>query len=71
MKRDYNIGDIITVRGRQYEVRPRSDYGPFEFCGHCAFMDSKNYGYCNIRRFYRHFLLDCSKKGVYFKRIYE
>ena len=69
MIRHYNIGDIITVRGRQYEVRPRSDYGPFEFCGHCAFIDRKTGGYCNLRRFYRHFLLDCSLIEAYFKRV--
>ena len=69
MRRQYNIGDVITVRGRQYEVRPRSDYGPYEFCGHCAFIDRKNFGYCNIRRFYRDFLDDFSNKRVYFKRI--
>ena len=69
MKRDYNIGDIITIRGRQYEVRPRSDFGPFEFCGHCALRDSKRWGHCNLRRCYSHFLLDCRNKGVYFKRV--
>jgi hypothetical protein len=69
MKRDYNIGDMITLRGRQYEVRPRSDYGPFEFCDHCALRDPKRRGRCNLRRCYSHFLLDCRYKSAYFKRV--
>lgn len=69
MKRNYNVGDIITIRGKQYKVRPRSDFGPFEFCYHCAFIDRKKIGYCTLRKFYRHFLDDCSTKGIYFKRI--
>lgn len=69
MKRDYDIGDIITIRGRQYEVRPRSDFDSWGFCYHCGFLDRKKLGYCALRKFYSHFLLDCSNKKVYFKRV--
>lgn len=69
MKRDYNIGDIITIRGRQYEVRPRSEFGSWGFCYHCAFLERKNMDYCILRKFYSHFLKDCSDKNAYFKRI--
>ena len=68
MQRQYKIGDIITIRGRKYEVRPRSDFGPFEYCGHCAFIDKKLVK-CKLRKFYRHFLNDCTDKSVYFKRV--
>ena len=68
MKRDYNIGDIITLRGRQYEVRSQSDFGGAAtgYCRHCAFSDGF---YCNLRSRYAHFLIDCREKAAYFKRI--
>lgn len=70
MRRDYDIGDIITIRGRQYEVRPRSDFDSLGFCYHCAFLNRKGImSYCALKKFYSHFLLNCSNKDVYFKRI--
>lgn len=66
MKRDYNIGDIITLRGRNYEVRSQDDYPMGNFCSHCGFVDGI---YCNLGRYYSHFLNDCSVQNVYFKRI--
>lgn len=68
MKRNYNIGDIITLRGKQYEVRPQEDFDgeATSYCQHCAFSDGM---YCNLRSLYDHFLIDCSNKRVYFKRI--
>ena len=68
MKRDYNIGNIITLRGRQYEVRPQSEFYGWatSYCRHCAFNAR---GYCKLRRRYEHFLIDCSQKHVYFKRV--
>ena len=67
MKRDYNIGDIITLRGGQYEVRPQREfYGMESYCKHCAF----SIGWCcKLRSLYEHFLIDCSKKHVYFKKV--
>ena len=68
MKRDYNIGDIITLRGKQYEVRSQEDFddGVTSYCSQCAFVDGM---YCNLRSLYDHFLVDCSNKRAYFKRI--
>lgn len=67
MKRDYNIGDIITLRGRQYEVKPQSDiYGRDHYCWHCAFSAGS---WCKLRSIYEHFLPDCSNKRVYFKKV--
>lgn len=38
MKRDYNIGDIITLRGKQYEVRSQKEFDgeATSYCGHCV-----------------------------------
>lgn len=68
MRRDYNIGDIITLRGKQYEVRSQRDFDgeATSYCRQCAFSDGM---YCNLRSLYDHFLIDCSNKGAYFKRI--
>jgi hypothetical protein len=68
MKRDYNIGDIITLRGRNYEVRSQDDYPTWGFCNCCGFEDGM---YCNLRRYYSHFLKDCSEKKVCFIRTHE
>lgn len=68
MKRDYNIGDIITLRGRQYEVRSQREfYGAGSYCRHCAFSTG---AYCKLRSLYEHFLIDCSNKRVYFKKVW-
>jgi hypothetical protein len=68
MRRNYNIGDIITLRGRQYEVRSQREFDgeATSYCRHCAFSDGF---YCNLRSCYAHFLIDCSEKAAYFKRI--
>ena len=68
MKRDYNIGDIITLRGKQYEVRPQMEFNgeAASYCCHCAFCDGM---YCILRSLYDHFLIDCSNKEAYFKRV--
>lgn len=68
MKRDYNIGDIITIRGKQYEVRSQREFNgeASGYCLYCAFNDGM---YCNLRSLYNHFLTDCSDKEAYFKRI--
>jgi hypothetical protein len=68
MKRTYNIGDIITLRGKQYEVRSQREFDgeATSYCRQCAFSDGM---YCILRSYYDHFLIDCSEKGVYFKRI--
>lgn len=68
MKRDYNIGDIITLRGIQYEVKSQKDFNgeATGYCQHCAFKDGM---YCILRSLYGHFLIDCYNKGAYFKKI--
>lgn len=68
MRRDYNIGDIITLRGKQYEVRSQNDFGgeATGYCRHCAFSDGF---YCSLRSYYDHFLIDCSEKKAYFKKV--
>jgi hypothetical protein len=68
MKRTYNIGDIITLRGKQYEVRSQREFDgeATSYCRQCAFSDGM---YCILRSYYDHFLIDCREKGVYFKRI--
>jgi hypothetical protein len=67
MKRAYNIGDIITVRGIRYEVRNQREYPNFGYCDHCVF--GKNYDHCVLRTRYNHFLEDCSSVRAYFKRV--
>lgn len=67
MKRAYNIGDIITVRGIRYEVRRQGEYPFFNYCDHCAFGINKKH--CILRLRYRHFLEDCSSVRAYFKRV--
>ena len=67
MKRTYNIGDIITVRGIRYEVRSQREYSCFDYCNHCAF--GKDHNRCALRAYYCHFLEDCSSANAYFKRI--
>lgn len=68
MRRDYNIGDIITLRGKQYEVRSQREFNgeATGYCEHCAFSDGM---YCILRSRYDHFLIDCSHKEAYFKKI--
>lgn len=66
MQRQYKIGDIITVRGRKYEVRDQREYF-ISYCSHCAF--GKGRYRCILRSCYRHFLEDCTNVGAYFKRI--
>lgn len=67
MRRDYNIGDIITLRGKQYEVRSQREFNgeATGYCDHCAFSDGM---YCILRSLYHHFLIDCSNKEAYFKK---
>jgi hypothetical protein len=67
MKRTYNIGDIITVRGIRYEVRSQREHPFFDYCDHCGFGINKEH--CILRLCYRHFLEDCSSVRAYFKRV--
>lgn len=67
MQRQYKIGDIITVRGRRYEVRSQREYPYFDYCDHCAFGINKKH--CILRLRYRHFLEDCSSVRAYFKKV--
>lgn len=67
MKRTYNIGDIITVRGKKYEVRSQREYPYFNYCDHCVF--GQNYDRCVLRACYRHFLEDCSSVRAYFRKV--
>lgn len=67
MKRTYNIGDVITVRGVKYEVRSQREYPFFNYCDHCSFR--KDYNRCVLRACYRHFLADCSSVRAYFKKV--
>lgn len=68
MKRDYNIGDIITLRGKQYEVRSQREFDgeAMNYCYNCAFRDGM---FCILRSLYDHFLVDCSEKEAYFKKV--
>lgn len=67
MKRVYNIGDIITVRGIRYEVRNQREYPNFGYCDHCGFGINKKH--CVLRYHYSHFLEDCSSIRAYFKKV--
>ena len=67
MQRQYKIGDIITVRGKKYEVRSQREYPYFDYCDHCSFGVNKKH--CVLRLYYRHFLEDCSSVRAYFKRV--
>lgn len=67
MKRAYNIGDIITVRGIRYEVRNQREYPNFDYCDHCGFGVNKKR--CILRCYYSHFLEDCRSVRAYFKRV--
>ena len=66
MKRQYKIGDVITVRGRKYEVRDQRDWF-ISYCDHCAFAIDRSY--CGLRRYYSHFLEDCGSVNAYFTRV--